>query len=608
MNRPRSVLWLSFALSLAALGLPGCEKSPGNPCVPTTCEAEGRTCGALADGCGETLQCGTCDGPYDRCDEDVGVCACDYDACDGACCGPAERCAATECVERGWVGVGITDVRAPDEYRVIVTLDRDTGPTAPAVVASFSLASGAGDLAVLGASYDAGQRQVTLETDRQKLGVTYTLTIETGPEAGADLDATFLAADTARFWVTDFADPDFGDYEITANRVGVGDHAVAYVEQGFDATDTPEAIAAFDAQIFPPLTQSRISAPDVDGNGRIVLLGLDGQGYYGGYFSPVNQYPDAQTMAWWGRHSNEMEIVHVNILQSTWYAREVVTHEFGHLLYHARHGFQQTYWDYHDEGLAEAGVHHVWGSNDYAVAYYLADPAALIRNGLSLVHWTWGEYANYAQAYLFWIYLASRAGGLSALGELFDLESGAPSEVDAWIGAALGSDLPTVQSDGLVAAWVQDATGIHGFEGLVDLGGARPQTVASGTSSLDLPPFGGAFFRLSDGSVDYPGTQGADIRYVGISGAGAVDRTAPFDLAGGALLVFNASQDAASASPEPSGPDLPAVHPGPPSPAPLSRAWWSPPPLNPERLHVLEAWRARTLLRLAEEGWPAPRR
>src|SRR5262249_53202992 len=29
-------------------------------CVPTTCAAQGKNCGSLANGCGGTLSCGTC--------------------------------------------------------------------------------------------------------------------------------------------------------------------------------------------------------------------------------------------------------------------------------------------------------------------------------------------------------------------------------------------------------------------------------------------------------------------------------------------------------------------------------------------------------------------
>jgi len=36
--------------------------TPGGTCVPTTCAAAGKNCGAFPDGCGTTLQCGTCSG------------------------------------------------------------------------------------------------------------------------------------------------------------------------------------------------------------------------------------------------------------------------------------------------------------------------------------------------------------------------------------------------------------------------------------------------------------------------------------------------------------------------------------------------------------------
>jgi len=33
------------------------------PCTPTTCSAQGATCGGIPDGCGGTLDCGTCTAP-----------------------------------------------------------------------------------------------------------------------------------------------------------------------------------------------------------------------------------------------------------------------------------------------------------------------------------------------------------------------------------------------------------------------------------------------------------------------------------------------------------------------------------------------------------------
>ncbi len=36
----------------------------GGGCTPTTCAAQGKTCGTISNGCGGTLQCGTCSAGY----------------------------------------------------------------------------------------------------------------------------------------------------------------------------------------------------------------------------------------------------------------------------------------------------------------------------------------------------------------------------------------------------------------------------------------------------------------------------------------------------------------------------------------------------------------
>jgi hypothetical protein len=54
------------------------------PCVPTTCEAQGVACGPIPDGCGNTLQCGTCTGAFTTCL--AGECTCSAgEPCGGFC-------------------------------------------------------------------------------------------------------------------------------------------------------------------------------------------------------------------------------------------------------------------------------------------------------------------------------------------------------------------------------------------------------------------------------------------------------------------------------------------------------------------------------------------
>jgi hypothetical protein len=133
---------------------------------------------------------------------------------------------------------------------------------------------------------------------------------------------------------------------------------------------------------------------------------------------------------------------------------------------------------------------------------------------------------------------------------------------------------------------------------MVEFTAAACPSVPTGTTSVELEAFAGAFFRLAEDEMDYPGTQGADITYAGIDADGQVDLEAPFTTAGGALLIFNTSMDYENWAPQPSGPDVPALHPalrsrGGPPPSP---AWSNPPPLGPHSREALKAWRAARVL------------
>jgi len=499
-----------------------------------------------------------------------------------------------------WDGVSILSANAPDGYSIRVAFDGTPPPDEAADPEAYTVDSSWGDLDIVAAEFDADAGLAVLTTGRQKLGVTYELTVNDADGEPIDgLTAEFLSADTFKFWVTDFAS--YAKYEVVANRFAVGTYCVVYVEQGWNPSGAEQAASYFDNNTYPIETDLFTDPPDLDGNGRITLLGLDGGQYYGGYFDPINAYTDAQTMSWWGVHSNEMEVVHINVSGGDFDdGGHIVPHEFQHLLYHEDHGWTDPYWAYHDEGLAECAVRAVTGGNDYAVEFYFWDYQGKFAEGLSLVNWTYALYENYALAYLFWTYLASRIDGIDSYGEFFDLNTGNPAEVEALIEDELGSDFATVQMEGLIANWVQASSGIYGYEGLISFPPGHPPTVESGTTSVNLQPFAGTFFTLTETSVDYPGTEGAHIVYAGIDGADSVDLEPPFDVSGGGLLVFNSAFDYVAFDPEHSGPDLPATgwkSEAVPAAA-ISPAWTDPPPVTPDDLEPLQRWREATAARL----------
>jgi hypothetical protein len=78
------------------------------PCVPTTCEALGATCGTPPDGCGGSLQCGPCDDDPPPCTPStcamLGVaCGTAEDGCGGmlscGACGDGITCCSGACVD-----------------------------------------------------------------------------------------------------------------------------------------------------------------------------------------------------------------------------------------------------------------------------------------------------------------------------------------------------------------------------------------------------------------------------------------------------------------------------------------------------------------------------
>ena len=492
---------------------------------------------------------------------------------------------------------GPATVAAPDRTTLTVAFGGQPEPAAAQQPGAYGVTSDHGSLAVLGVHYDVDARRATLTTSPQKLGVTYTVTVT--PTTGEPFAGSAMAADTAHFWISDPDDDSWAQLEVHATRVAVGEGVVIYQADGEWIEDPEDLAHEFDQVILPAMATVFPQPPDRDGNGRIAILGTSGD--FGGYFNPLNQYDDSMTLSRYGLHSNEMELLHLNPGIGSWYYGSTMAHEFQHLLYHSNHSLADGYFEYHDEGLAECAVHVVYGANETALQMLYWDSEGLLANGLSLVHWTYGLYENYALAYVFWTYvMAQMDDGVAGYRRIFDVQGGSPAQVSGFLQDALGADLPFTHVLSLAALWTQAPTGPFGYHGLLGLGPGSYPTAPAGTTSLPLEPFAGAFFPLAESPVDYPGTQGPHILYLGL-GDGTVDQDAPFDVAGGALLVYNRAFEWSQFAPEPSGPGLPAQPHG-PSWAPAVRPglafagprpdWSDPPPLLPDQAGPWARWRA----------------
>lgn len=495
----------------------------------------------------------------------------------------------------------IVSAHAPDETTVIVQLEGDLSET-PDSPNEWSIRSLKGEIAVGDVAYDAEANTITLVTAEQKLGIEYTVQVTS---AGHPLDlqtAEFLSADTAKFWAYDFETG--ATFEVVADRVGVGENVVLYTTPDAPADDVDETIAIFDEQIFPTETDLLHAPPDRDDNGKILLLGLNGKGYYGGYFFPLDTLKDDEVPP--GAHSNEMEMLYISTvdLGGSFGAEIVVAHEFGHLLYNEEHDILTgEYWDYHDEGLAECAVHEVFGVNEYANFYY-TDPGSTIGEGLSLVRWTYSDYNHYAQAYVFLTYAASRLGGIDGYVDMFKTD-GSPAEMSDLFQAQLGQSFSEVQLDMLTAVWLREPTGNYGFNGMLELNPERPTEPSTTIQPQPLEAFEGTIFQVSGNALEVTGA-GTGVVHRSINAAGDVDDTAPYDAQGGVIIALNTNQDAADETEESSGTFGAGVQrsaqlsssPAIPGPVRIARphagndrTWLHPPPPNAGGNKAFKRWR-----------------
>lgn len=529
-------------------------------------------------------------------------------------CGEEQPLAPSDRDRNPWSGMALLTATAPDRTTVTLRFGTALPPLTADGLGSIDELDGLTEqlqiaeigsgrvLPVRGLSLSADRLVLSAQTAPQRLGLSYQASLlASGPRPS--FGATFVAADSARFYAIDFASPTFEQYQLDAVRRAVGSASVLYVERGESLSETLalEMVAHFDAAVLR-LTGLLGPAPDIDGNSLIVILALDGGEYYGGYFDPTNLYPDEEVQPW-GLRSNEMELICINTLPAVLVEHaSVLPHEFSHLLYHGAHGFTDPYWDYHDEGLAEVSVLLANDTYTYPWDYWAWDPSGDMALGLSLVHWDWANYDHYVLGFQFWSHVAGRLDGTATVPEVFALPTGHPDEVDAYLREKLGLPFPLVAREALLAAWAQHEGGSFGWgQGQAPAFGPPPgfvpPSVPTGTNSVALEPFAGAFFRLAANEVDYPGTQGADVTYAAIAGDGAVDLQAPFAVAGGALLAFNTSYEYTTFAAQASGPDLPALQPVPRAGQPLvgprtvPSAWRNPPPTGSLDRERLRRWR-----------------
>ena len=251
--------------------------------------------------------------------------------------------------------------------------------------------------------------------------------IPTAPALPIGMERTFFA-------------PDFRSmqqYTVSAVLRGVGSFCYIFVEESEwntrVNTETVQSIVrAFDAAtpanprlgIYSTLVDSFGAPPDIDGNGKVILLLLNirdtgpADRYIAGFFNPADQNRGVLRNPGFRRfpiRSNEADMLYVDtqpLNPNSEVAHNVIAHELLHLI-HWRHDPHEATWV--DEGCA--------GYASFLCGYSVQEHVAAFETkpSISLIAWSETEadsLPHYGAAFLWMLYLHEQHGGIETVTEI----------------------------------------------------------------------------------------------------------------------------------------------------------------------------------------------
>lgn len=261
-------------------------------------------------------------------------------------------------------------------------------------------------------------------------------------------------------------------YSLTASLRAVSDRAYIFVEnnRSVPANKIKALLASFD-RIYQGITDSFGPPPDsIDGDSRIYLLIMDiAGGAQGngarvvGYFSPINQYSNAQLPRWLNRRSNEVEMLYIDyrsLNASADIAESVVAHEFMHLVQWA-YDPGESIWV--SEGLAVYAEAMLGYEVESRISAFEENPDT------PLLDWS-DSIEDYGAAYLFLAYLSERFGGTPTIAAIVRNREQDTEGIElALAGQGVDISFDRIFSDWVIANYLDDPEvngGIYGYSTL----------------------------------------------------------------------------------------------------------------------------------------------
>ncbi|MHA2345331.1 MAG: hypothetical protein ACXACP_01295 [Candidatus Hodarchaeales archaeon] len=270
--------------------------------------------------------------------------------------------------------------------------------------------------------------------------------------------------DTRLFWVPDVSESPYEFYQINATLKIVGQNTLIYSNTTLVTDSKFLGINnSFETNVYPRITEFFGSPPDIDQDGKIIILVYDideiPENYIAGYFWALNQYKndDLPPSDPYKGYSNEAEILHIDILATE--NVDTIAHEFQHLIHFTLDEDEHSWLN---EGASMFSEYLIGGDpfSGGVGTNFQANP------DISLTYWS-NSLENYGASYTFFLYLAEKYGGISFIQDLVQRqEDGIDSIEDTLLVNGYDVTFVEVFRNWTVANFLDDtsfANGAYGF-------------------------------------------------------------------------------------------------------------------------------------------------
>ncbi len=280
--------------------------------------------------------------------------------------------------------------------------------------------------------------------------------------------------DTRLFWVPDVSSSSYEFYQVNATLEVIGPTCLIYSDLSISISTLTNLKDSFETVIYPILTKFYGSSPDIDLNGKIIILiydikdGGSGSQYISGFFYALNQYFNEDLSGDLKGYSNEAEILFIDGVEGISYLNagnfETIAHELQHMIHYTNDDDEHLWLD---EG-ASMFAEYLIGEDPFSTSTY-KDPFQS-NPGASLTYWDYynyyGSLINYGASYAFFLYLAEHYGGSSFIQSIVKRSTNGINSIQQTLADFnYPSDFREVFRNWTIANYLDDTSFASGFYG-----------------------------------------------------------------------------------------------------------------------------------------------